>query len=515
MATKLQNLERKNKDNKAVIQEKNIRIQTQNDYIKDLEKENALLKSNGPANELKEARATIDAQKEEIENIKKKYNELKQAFELYKQKATRTSETSSIPPSKDGFRKPVINNRKPSEKSIGGQKGHQSHVLEYFEPTEIIDKFPGETCTCGGCIQMDGNYSRKQEVDIEVITHVIEERSHTGVCDSCGKQVRGTFSKRFINNVQYGPTLKSYVVTESVENFTPVRKIVSTIKGMTNGMINLSQATIINMQKAFERKIEKELQLQEEEISKSKVVHADETSLRINGVLYWIHTLSTMLAVSYHVSKHRGTEAIHEKNILPIFQGVLVCDHFQSYKALLLCDHAYCGAHILRELRGLYEIYKRKEIKDFEEFFLATYHRVKTAKANGDEQLSDEMYDYIHKEYIRLLEKWQSVNKVDFDRVAQTKKRKTDNYFNDERCLIERLIKYSDGHLYFAKDFDVPFDNNLAERDLRSIKTKQKVSGGHRSLEAAVTFMNLRSYVQQLHRKNELVFPQILEVFRQ
>ena len=63
----------------------------------------------------------------------------------------------------------------------------------------------------------------------------------------------------------------------------------------------------------------------------------------------------------------------------------------------------------------------------------------------------------------------------------------------EERCLFERLLEYQEEHLLFIKNFEVPFDNNMAERALRMIKTKKNVSGGFRSKNLAENFCNIRS----------------------
>jgi transposase len=64
---------------------------------------------------------------------------------------------------------------------------------------------------------------------------------------------------------------------------------------------------------------------------------------------------------------------------------------------------------------------------------------------------------------------------------------------------------YKDEHLLFISDFTIPFDNNLAERALRAIKTKAKVSGGFRTGAGADVYANLRSYVETLRRQNKSI----------
>ena len=94
------------------------------------------------------------------------------------------------------------------------------------------------------------------------------------------------------------------------------------------------------------------------------------------------------------------------------------------------------------------------------------------------------------------------------------KSTKSKFYRDEERKLLNRLKKYRDNHLLFAANFDVPFDNNLSERDLRMVKTKAKVSGCFRSLDGAKIFANLMSVIKTAIKQNLSPYRAVRAVFQ-
>jgi hypothetical protein len=178
-----------------------------------------------------------------------------------------------------------------------------------------------------------------------------------------------------------------------------------------------------------------------------------------------------------------------------VYSGVLVHDHLKGLYSFP-CGHAECNAHILRYLKAAAETNKCAWAVAMIALLVDANNTVKDHKAKNIPALGSALLVEYHARYDEILEQ----GRLEFFQ----KERKDNN--SDDMKLLRRLKEYKDEHLRFLSDFHVPFDNNLAERDLRMIKSKTKVSGCFRGDEGGTVFANIKSYTSTLRKNSMNIF---------
>jgi transposase len=160
------------------------------------------------------------------------------------------------------------------------------------------------------------------------------------------------------------------------------------------------------------------------------------------------------------------------------------------------CQHALCNAHILRELRFLHEEQAQSWAGELKTLLLRIKKSVETAQSCG--KLEPAVLADFTQAYTELLAQgWQAnppPEKPKSPKRGRVKQSPAQN-------LLRRLGNYQAAVLAFIHDFHVPFDNNLAERDLRMMKVKQKISGSFRTWAGAEIFATLRSYISTARKQ--------------
>ena len=222
----------------------------------------------------------------------------------------------------------------------------------------------------------------------------------------------------------------------------------------------------------------------------AQVVHADETGLRVNALLAWVHAVSTTDLTLYHLDTRRGVTAMDAMGVLQHLTGVLVHDGWVPYRHYDGVEHQLCNAHHIRELAAAAQSDGQTWASDMATLLSDTWHHVLEVKVNGQHHLDDQELVSIRANYRAIIDAGHEANPppVPTGRRGRPKRSKAHN-------LLDRLDVHTNDVLRFVTDFSIPFDNNLAERDIRMVKIAQKISGGFRSTEGAQSFLVFRSYL--------------------
>lgn len=407
------------------------------------------------------------------------------------------SKNSDKPPSSDGLKKPPQQNKRSKRKS-GGQAGRPGKTLRYSDQPDRIVKHSPENCQgCGGTLAETAGVliCRRQEIEIpEKPIEVIEHQRLEKACPSCGAINEGRWPDHLKGNVQYGRRFKAFSLYLMIYQLLPYERtgeLLESLFGYHPGGGTLKRI----IAEAYEALAPIEPQIKAA-IRGSPVGHADETSIRVDGQTRWLHVISTEHETYYYWSKYRGQQAHHADRLLPIYTGILMHDAYASY-FVHGYDHALCNAHLLRELQAIIEADPAQRwATQLQRLLRTAWALVKAAKADGLESLPDNLADRIDRLFKQILNRASQLNPLKprpsghRGRVAQS----------TERNLIDRLITYQAAYLRFCFDFRVPFDNNLAERDLRMSKLQQKIAGSFRTPDGAHHFCRIRGYISTLRK---------------
>jgi len=193
--------------------------------------------------------------------------------------------------------------------------------------------------------------------------------------------------------------------------------------------------------------------------------------------------------------------------ILPAYQGILVHDHLKAYLRYSDCLHSLCNAHHLRELVFLFERGKLAWAGEMIRLLVVMKKCVERAKARHQQTLSPKLLNFLMQRYDTLLatgfEQDEAENPTSNEPVTDMTKKRGRKKQSKAKNLLDRLSLYKDDVLRFMTDFAVPFDNNQAERDIRMVKVKQKISGTFRSNLGARLFFRIRSYVSSAKKQSQ------------
>jgi transposase len=440
---------------------------------------------------------------DKIRNIEAEIRELKAIN-------SKNSQNSSKPPSSDGLsRKPIIKNlRKKSKRQSGGQPGHPGTNLKLTDTPDVVHTLHVKCCGfCGGEHLKIKGRKRRQVVDVQIQKTVTEYQADISECANCGEITTATFPKEVTQDVQYGSVIEAIIMYMRNQNYIPTERLTEMCSEVFD--IPVSEGTITNITRRCSELLKPFDDYVKSKLRQEPVVMFDESGIRIGGSLHWVHSAGTALYTYYLPHKRRGKLAMDEMGILPGFKGTAIHDGWQSYFDFS-CMHGLCNAHHLRELIFLHEEMGQRWASKMIELLLEVKERVEKEKSKG-RMIEEKLIHYYECRFKRIIRSGFRENPFSEDQYVKRRGRRKKGKII---CLLERFKTKARQVLAFMYDFNVPFDNNQAERDIRMAKLQQKVSGCFRSMEGASDFFRIRSYLSTLRKHKIPVLCSLKNLFQ-
>lgn len=428
--------------------------------------------------------------------------ELRAEVAELKARVAANSRNSSRPPSSDGLSKPPAPKslRRPSGRKPGGQPGHEGRHLQRVErPDEVLRYVPSRCEGCGGDLagsELEGEETR-QVFDLPPVRlAVCEHRAQRRRC-ACGHVTSARFPCGVSAPTQYGPRMRALGIYLIAAQHLPYKRAAGLLSDWLSAP--LSPGTLMAFVKDGADDLGEFLDRVQEQITCSPVVHFDETGVRAGGRLRWLHSSSTQTLTHYTLHDRRGTEGIDQAGVLPLFGGIAVHDGWSPYRAYTNATHALCNAHHLRELQAIIEQDPERQswTSKIDTLLRALHATVQEAKATGEQSLDPWTLACYRAAYEQIIAIGHQQNPTPTKRTGKRGPIGRSTSAN----LLRRLDEQREEVLRFAQDFEVPFDNNLAERDIRMTKIQQKISGCWRTTTGAGRFLALRAYISTTRKQ--------------
>ncbi|MFY1696007.1 IS66 family transposase [Solwaraspora sp. WMMA2101] len=399
-----------------------------------------------------------------------------------------SSSNSSKPPSSDGL-------AKPAPKSLRGRSGRRpgrpaggegTTLSQVAEPDVIVRHVPD---ICGGC--GDGltnaaevTVTRRQVFDIPQPRVVVTEHQIVTVACPCGHHTTAATPAGATAPAVYGPRIAAIGVYLLHGQFLSIGRTADAIRDLFG--LPVAPATITAwVTRTALGVIDTVLPVIRDRVRHAPVAHFDETGMRVDGRLAWLHSASTPTDVFLTVHRRRGTAAMDDAGVLPGYTGVAVHDAWAPYDTYTDAVHALCNAHVLRELVYVVDT-ATGQVADLAGQAIDALRRLNrltvTARADGCEPDPADLAEQTH-----LLRSAVVLG-------AEATATRTDKLHRKYHALFVRLRDRRADYLRFVTDPAVPFDNNPAERTIRMPKLRIKVSGSMRTMTGAEHFAAIRSY---------------------
>ena len=418
---------------------------------------------------------------------------------------SKNSSNSSKPPSSDGLGKPSRTSslREKGKHNSGVQTGHKGSTLKQTESPNIIKKHLLLSCPdCHSPLIKTpvSEIIKRQVFDIpRPKIEVTEHQAEVKYCECCKKKKTATFPTGVLAPAQYGEVIRSLGVYYQYQHFIPEDRLQQLFSDLYG--VQLATATLTNYNRVAFNALASFEESVLSEVKAAKVKNLDETGFRVVGKTQWLHVASTKTATYYHVSSKR-------KSLLDGLSGTVIHDHWKSYYNLEGVEHALCNQHHLRELKAVIEHDKEPWARSMTRLLRVA---LRCRHLYEHREIPDARIKRLVCIYDKIIRDGLGYHESLIPLPCKVKKGKQPRRTGHN--LLLRLFHYKQDVLRFLYDPTVPFTNNDAERDLRMMKCKQKISGGFRSAHGAEQFARIRGFISTVRKQGLSIIGSIQSIF--
>lgn len=403
--------------------------------------------------------ATVEQCHQVIDTLVQQVAILQEQVALLQERVKLDSRNSSKPPSSDGPGRPNRAERRASQRKRGAQKGHPGAfraLLPASEVNGVHDCPPPAQCGCGSAVAVRGKPVRHQVFDIPPVAADVQEyRLYQGVCRGCGKPHRAALPPG-VPSGQIGPRALALIGVLATRHHLTQFKIRDLLAHMMG--LNFSVGAISQAHGKVALALHAPVQEAARTLVQAPVVHMDETRYPREGSANWVWAAVQPKLAVFSLLPSRARYVIHDLiGVQP--QGIVVSDRYAGYAYIDASRRQLCWAHLIRDftriaqrqghagrigsrLLGLaYVLFRWRERGKTGQAFAPIQRRMQAALSHG---------------------------------AAQTGCKRT-------QATCQNLLKLWPAMWLFATEQAVPPTNNDAERAIRAIVLKRKISGPTRS----------------------------------
>jgi transposase len=409
--------------------------------------------------------------------------------------ARRDSSTSSRPPSSDSpYRK------KPRDRSLrergkrrpGKQPGDPGTTMRLADdPDERLEFSPARCGGCGAGLAAEPVLAQRRHQVTDIVPppapRVTEYVVQAKACPCCGTVSQGRLPAHVRARASYGPGVHAQAANLTCGHHVPVGRAAALLAQLAGVTVSTGWMAGLRGKAAALIEVSGFGNAVRDLLAQAPAVHADETPARAAGGLRYVHLACTPYLALMHTGD-RSAAAIDAGGVLPGYRGILVRDGYHGYWHLAGAAHAWCAAHLLRDLKGVHDAEPRAQEWAAKMACLLLWARDAAAAARraGQAALDPAFLADLAGRYQAAAAEGITANLFRHGTAPR-----------EGRALARRFQRYQDDILRFVTrpDLDI-FTNNEAERTIRPVKVQQRSSGGcWRTLQGLADFAIVQSYL--------------------